>query len=104
MKYKCNNNLKFCTQSIAQELAQDKIRVNAICPGIVGTAMWLDHLIPKNNADNATPVDFATQTQQLIPMGVAQTAQDMADAVLYLARANNVTGIALTVAGGMEMN
>jgi hypothetical protein len=24
--------------------------------------------------------------------------------VLYLARANNVTGIALTVAGGMEMN
>ena len=49
-------------------------------------------------------VDFATQTQQLIPMGVAQTAQDMADAVLYLARANNVTGIALTVAGGMEMN
>ena len=92
------------TQSMAQELAQDKIRVNAICPGIVGTAMWLDHLIPKNNADNATPVDFAIQTRQLIPMGVAQTAQDMADAVLYLARAKNITGIALTVAGGMEMN
>ena len=92
------------TQSLAQELAQDNIRVNAICPGIVGTAMWLDHLIPKNNATNDTPVDFETQTQQLIPMGVAQTAEDMADAVLYLARAHNVTGIALTVAGGMEMN
>ena len=92
------------TQSMAQELAQDKIRVNAICPGIVGTAMWLDHLIPKNNASNSAPVDFETQTQQLIPMGVAQTAQDMADAVLYLARAKNITGIALTVAGGMEMN
>jgi NAD(P)-dependent dehydrogenase (short-subunit alcohol dehydrogenase family) len=66
--------------------------------------MWLDHLIPKNNASNSAPVDFETQTQQLIPMGVAQTAQDMADAVLYLARAKNITGIALTVAGGMEMN
>jgi len=66
--------------------------------------MWLDHLIPKNNAGNAAPLDFETQTQQLIPMGVAQSAQDMAEAVLYLARAKNVTGIALTVAGGMEMN
>jgi NAD(P)-dependent dehydrogenase (short-subunit alcohol dehydrogenase family) len=37
-------------------------------------------------------------------MGEPQTAEDMADAVLYLARANAVTGIALTVAGGMEMN
>jgi len=37
-------------------------------------------------------------------MGEPQTAEDMADAVVYLARTNNVTGIALTVAGGMEMN
>ena len=92
------------TQSMAMELAADKIRVNAICPGIVGTAMWLDHLIPKNNAASDAPVDFDTRAAQLIPMGEPQTAEDMADAVLYLARASAVTGIALTVAGGMEMN
>jgi meso-butanediol dehydrogenase/(S,S)-butanediol dehydrogenase/diacetyl reductase len=92
------------TQSMALELAADKIRVNAICPGIVGTAMWLDHLIPRYNAASDAVVDFDTQAAQLIPMGEPQTAEDMADAVLYLASARAVTGIALTVAGGMEMN
>ena len=92
------------TQSLAQELAPRGIRVNAICPGIVGTAMWLEHLMPKaQSTSNETP-DFAEYVSQLIPMGEPQTAEDMADAVVYLARTNNVTGIALTVAGGMEMN
>ena len=92
------------TQSLAQELAPRGIRVNAICPGIVGTAMWLEHLMPKaQSASNEVP-EFSSYVSQLIPMGEPQSANDMADAVIYLARAKNVTGIALTVAGGMEMN
>jgi len=92
------------TQSLAQELAPRGIRVNAICPGIVGTAMWLEHLMPKaQSASNEVP-DFSDYVSQLIPMGEPQTAEDMANAVVYLAQASNVTGIALTVAGGMEMN
>jgi meso-butanediol dehydrogenase/(S,S)-butanediol dehydrogenase/diacetyl reductase len=92
------------TQSLAQELAPRGIRVNAICPGIVGTAMWLEHLMPKaQSASNEVP-DFSGYVSQLIPMGEPQSAEDMANAVVYLAQANNVTGIALTVAGGMEMN
>ena len=92
------------TQSLAQELAPRGIRVNAICPGIVGTAMWLEHLMPKAQSTSNDIPDFADYVSQLIPMGEPQTAEDMADAVVYLARTNNVTGIALTVAGGMEMN
>ena len=92
------------TQSLAQELASDNIRVNAICPGIVGTAMWLEHLMPKVNAETEVPIDFDTRSSQLIPLGRPQSVEDMAGAVLYLACAENVTGIALTVAGGMEMN
>ena len=92
------------TQSLAQEFASHNIRVNAICPGIVGTAMWLEHLMPKAQSTSNEIPDFAEYVSQLIPMGEPQTAEDMADAVVYLARTNNVTGIALTVAGGMEMN
>ena len=93
------------TQSLAAELAPQNIRANAICPGMVGTAMWLDHLLPTN----ATSVDqreeeFETAMQSTIPLGRAQTTRDMGEAVLYLTTAENVTGIALAVAGGFEMN
>ncbi len=92
------------TQSLASELAPEGIRVNAICPGIVGTAMWLEHLMPKANAASEVAVAFEDRSAELIPLGRPQTGDDMAEAVLYLARAENVTGIALTLAGGMEMN
>ena len=31
------------TQSFAHEMAPHNVTVNAVCPGILGTAMWLDH-------------------------------------------------------------
>lgn len=93
------------TQSLANELAVDNIRVNAICPGMVGTAMWLEHLLPKNPGSNTNKdQDFEAMMAQTIPLGRPQTAQDMGQAAVYLACANNVTGVALNVAGGYEMH
>mgnify|MGYP001388463159 FL=1 len=87
------------TQSFAQEFAPDGIRVNALCPGIVGTAMWLDHLMA-NEGEEA----FQERMKDLIPLGRPQTEDDMGQAAVYLASAPNVTGIAHTVAGGLEMD
>jgi len=87
------------TQSLAQEFAPHNIRVNAICPGIVGTAMWLDHLM-RNEGQDA----FEARMEELIPLGRPQETRDMGEAAVYLATAPNVTGISLTVAGGFEMN
>lgn len=98
------------TQALAAELAADGIRVNAICPGMVGTAMWLDHLMPRRAANrdvgaNETMAErFTASMATTIPLGRPQTAEDMGEAALYLARAGNVTGVALTVAGGYEMH
>lgn len=93
------------TQSLAVELAVDNIRVNAICPGMVGTAMWLDHLLPTDATEQyQREEEFQQRMQKTIPLGRPQTAADMGDAALYLATATNVTGIALNVAGGFEMN
>lgn len=87
------------TQSLAQELAKDGIRVNALCPGIVGTAMWLDHLMA-NQGEKA----FEERMQNVIPLGRPQTPDDMGKATVYLATAPNVTGVALSVAGALEMS
>lgn len=93
------------TQSLAAELAPAGVRVNAICPGMVGTAMWLDHLLPKRGGVNeASQESFEAAMAQTIPLGRAQTVEDMGQAVVYLASAENVTGVALSVAGGFEMN
>jgi len=87
------------TQSMAQEFAPFGIRVNAICPGVVGTAMWLDHLMANQGA-----AAFDNRMADMIPLGRPQTATDMGQAAVYLATAPNVTGISLNVAGGFEMN
>ena len=87
------------TQSLAQEFAPLGIRVNAICPGIVGTAMWLDHLMA-----NQGEAAFEARMQRMIPLGRPQSEEDMGEAAVYLASAPNVTGVSLSVAGGLEMN
>jgi meso-butanediol dehydrogenase/(S,S)-butanediol dehydrogenase/diacetyl reductase len=93
------------TQSLAQELAPQGIRVNAICPGVVGTAMWLEHLLPTNTTDpDEKNAAFEEAMASMIPLGRPQTVEDMGAAALYLATAGNVTGVALSIAGGFEMN
>ena len=85
------------TKSLAREFAADGIRVNALCPGIVGTAMWLDHLMEGEGEDA-----FETRMQDTIPLGRPQTTADMGQGAVYLATAPNVTGVALSVAGGID--
>ena len=93
------------TQSLALELAANDITVNAVCPGIVGTAMWLDHLLPSKFAvTDEKKQNFEELMAKRIPLGRPQTTEDIAAAVMYLATARNITGIALTVAGGIQLN
>lgn len=93
------------TQSLAEELGPANIRVNAVCPGILRTAMWTDVLnkIPGQfGAGEGHNLAFfaATRTH----LGREQTPNDIGEAVVFLAKAENITGIALNVAGGAEVH
>jgi NAD(P)-dependent dehydrogenase (short-subunit alcohol dehydrogenase family) len=78
--------LNAVTVSLASEYAKNNIRFNAVAPGVVDTPLH------KNN-----PKDFL---KTLSPMGTISDAKDIADAVVYLTEARNVTGEVLHVDGG----
>ena len=81
--------LEAITRSLAMEYAKDHIRVNAVAPGVVDTPMHKDD-----------PKDFL---KSLSPLGGIVDAQDIADAVLYLTEARQVTGELLRVDGGAHV-
>lgn len=86
------------TKSLAVELAPSGIRVNAICPVATDTPM-LDGFI----GDRFTRDEGREKFRQTIPLGRLCTAEDVADAALYLALAPMVTGVALEVDGGRDI-
>jgi NAD(P)-dependent dehydrogenase (short-subunit alcohol dehydrogenase family) len=91
------------TQSIAGEVAEHGIRVNAVCPGIiVGTEMRAQAEI-MNQAQGLPDVDTRAKS---IPMRRAGYPRDVANVVAFLAsdEASYMTGQAINVTGGLWMN
>lgn len=78
------------TKNLSVELAADNIRINAVAPGIVPTPLYGDLSDEQLESLNG-----------MQPLGRYGTPQDIADAVLYLAGANWVTGVVLPVDGGV---
>ncbi|HEV7612396.1 MAG TPA: SDR family NAD(P)-dependent oxidoreductase [Steroidobacteraceae bacterium] len=89
------------TNSLAKELAREEITVNAICPGVVRTAMW-DLLVEEWRNGHETPEEsWQRQVLAFVPQGRAQTVEDIGDLVVYLALARSLTGQAINVDGGL---
>lgn len=82
------------TQTLALELAPHNVTVNSVCPGIVRSRMW----------DDLPDEQWQMQTAK-VPLGRAQTAEDIGEAVSFLAsgRARNITGMSLGVTGGLSI-
>jgi meso-butanediol dehydrogenase/(S,S)-butanediol dehydrogenase/diacetyl reductase len=91
------------TQAAAKEYASAGITVNAYCPGVVGTDMWVE--IDKRFADLTGAEVGATFQQYVggIALGRAETPEDVAGFVSYLAGpdAAYMTGQAPLIDGGL---
>ncbi len=94
------------TQSLAEELGPVNVAVNALCPGYIETAMWKEVLNPVLAEMMGIPADevFAEFAAKGTFLRRPQTPEEIADAAVYLCRAENVTGVTLTVAGGAEVH
>jgi NAD(P)-dependent dehydrogenase (short-subunit alcohol dehydrogenase family) len=95
------------TQSAALYLAPYNINVNAICPGLVPTPMW-DNIDRVQGVQRLglQPGEWMRKTIESIPLKRGGTPEDIAAAVSFLCSedADYITGQALNVDGGVEMN
>ena len=93
------------TKSLAYEMAPHDVTVNAVNPGIVKTPMWDEVLTPQIAEQRGSDPETTFQSiiKERIPLGRAQTVEDIAHAVIFLCEAPNITGASLTVDGGYTM-
>jgi len=82
------------TMAIAREVASRNITCNAVAPGFIETAMTA-----------GLAEDLKQNALKVIPLGRVGTAEDVANAVAFLAsdEASYITGHVLNVNGGMFM-
>jgi sorbitol-6-phosphate 2-dehydrogenase len=99
------------TQSIALDLAEFGVRVNAICPGnLLDSPLWNDgpNSLFKQYARkwNITEEEVRKKYIDQVPMKRGCTYNDVCNVVLFLAsdQASYMTGQAINVTGGQEMN
>ena len=83
------------TRALAADWGNDGIRVNAICPGLIATAIWEDN---RNNIPG-----LIEQLEEQIALKRWGYGDDIADVVLFFASdaSRYVTGEVIAVDGGM---
>jgi sorbitol-6-phosphate 2-dehydrogenase len=95
------------TQSLALELAEYNIRVNAICPGnLLDSPLWVDSLYEQYAKRwNMTKEEVRQKYVDQVPLKRGCTYEDVCNAVVFLCsdQSSYMTGQAINVTGGQEM-
>jgi len=91
------------TQAAAKEYASAGITVNAYCPGIVGTEMWVEIDRRFSELTGAEIGETFKNYVEGIALGRSQTPDDVANLVSFLASeaADYITGQAIITDGGI---
>ena len=90
------------TRAMALDHAEQKIRVNTVCPGSIDTPM-LRHSAGLFRAENESVDDVVNTWGSFHPIGRVGTGQDVAELIAFLAsdRATFITGGEFKVDGGL---
>jgi len=96
------------TQALAAELAPHHINVNALCPGLVDTerfGLLASALAPAGLSAQEGYDVYMAQAERSIPWGRVAHASDVAGVAAFLAsaEADYLTGLAVSISGGLLM-
>jgi sorbitol-6-phosphate 2-dehydrogenase len=95
------------TQSIALDLAEHGIRVNAICPGnLLDSPLWVNSLYRQYAKKlGISEAEVRQRYVDQVPMKRGCTYEDVANVLVFLAsdQSSYMTGQAINVTGGQEM-
>jgi NAD(P)-dependent dehydrogenase (short-subunit alcohol dehydrogenase family) len=91
------------TKTAAQQLGRHNINVNAICPGVTRTPLGARNAVGRAAARGITVAELFAEQEKLIPIGRANTPEDIAALAVFLAGpgARNISGQAYNVDGGL---
>jgi NAD(P)-dependent dehydrogenase (short-subunit alcohol dehydrogenase family) len=98
------------TQSLAKEMGEHGVNVNAICPALVETERTTLMASVLKPDDETTTEDYRDEmierSASTAPLGRIAQAKDVADVAAFLAskESDYLTGLAITVAGGSFMS
>ena len=87
------------TRTMALELADKQINVNAVAPGAINSSMLFSE-----HATQAAADSVVERNQSSIPIGGLAQPEEVARAVLFLATERHVTGTILALDGGYTAN
>ncbi len=95
------------TQSLALELAEHDVRVNAVCPGhLLDSPLWTNKLYKQYaKRFGVSEAEVRQRYIDVVPMKRPCTYEDVCNVVAFLAsdQASYITGQAINVTGGQEM-
>jgi sorbitol-6-phosphate 2-dehydrogenase len=95
------------TQSLALELAEYGVRVNAVCPGnLLDSPLWVDSLYAQYAKKlGITEEEVRQRYIDQVPMKRGCTYEDVTNVVVFLASGASayMTGQGINVTGGQEM-
>ncbi len=94
------------TKSIAKEFADQNIRVNSICPGIVYTEMWEKLKYEYAKKRNIDPEKVMDHFKETIPMHRLVDMKDVLNAAEFLIsdKSSYLTGQSINLVGGEWMD
>ena len=94
------------TQALAKEMADYNINVNAVCPGILRTAMWEKILDARSERTGVPREEVFARAVETMPLKRPQEVEDIANMVLFLSSevSRNITGESININGGGRMD